>query len=54
MWAAYHHYRTLTTFSTGLRRTLRSRWGAHPTYPPVGQPSRPAEADRLTILQTRV
>lgn len=50
MWAAYHHYRTLTAISTGLWLTLQSRRDAHPTYRST-LPSRPAEADRLTLLQ---
>ena len=47
MWAAYHHYRTLTTLEALMRLTLQMRRCRNPACPQVRQPSRPEAAGRL-------
>jgi len=47
MWAAYHHYRTLTTLEALMRLTLQMRRCLHPVCPQVRKPYRPAAEGRL-------
>jgi hypothetical protein len=49
MWAASHHYRTLTTLTAGLRLTRKIRRCLTPDCPQFQPPYRPEEAGRLAL-----
>ena len=49
MWAAYHHYRTVTPLATVLRLTLQIRRCTNPACPQFAQPYRPEEEGRLAL-----
>jgi hypothetical protein len=49
MWAAYHHYRTLTTLEAIMRLTLQMRRCLKPACPQVRQPYRPEAEGRLVL-----
>jgi hypothetical protein len=49
MWAAYHHYRTLTTLETVLALTLHMRRCLNRGWPPFRHPYRPAYEGRLAL-----
>ena len=49
MWAAYHHYRTLTTLEEVMPLTLHIRRCLHRTCPQFRRPYRPEEEGRLAL-----
>src|SRR5262245_46630126 len=49
MWAAYHHYRTITTLGAMVRLTLQIRRCLKPACPQVRKPYRPEAAGRLAL-----
>ena len=49
MWAAYHHYRTITTLTAVLGLTLQLRRCLNTACPPCRQPYRPEEEGRLAL-----
>jgi hypothetical protein len=49
MWAAYHHYRTITTLEAIMRLTLQIRRCRNPACPQVRKPYRPEAEGRLAL-----
>src|SRR5215468_10642864 len=49
MWAAYHHYRTITTLTAVLGLTLQSRRCLNTACPQCRQPYRPEEEGPLAL-----
>jgi hypothetical protein len=49
MWAAYHHYRTITTLTAVLGLTLQIRRCLNTACPQCRQPSRPEEEGHLAL-----
>lgn len=49
LWAAYHNYRTITTLTAVLGRTLQIRRCLNQTCPHVHHPHRPEQEGRLAL-----
>src|ERR671937_55041 len=49
LWAAYHHYRTITTLEAIMRLTLQIRRCLNPACPQVRKPYRPEAEGRLAL-----